>query len=508
MKTEILLNFGKIVNMKNKILLCCLLSLLGIGCMQEKGNYDYHPVNTVLIDSLETYYAVTQFESPDIIPYLSQTLGEGEENLEFLWTLTNGQEVDTLSRHRNLDEPIVVPPGRYFQTMYYVTDKNTGIFTSYNFTLDVNSALGEGLLVLSDLEGEANLTYIREGEVISDLEKQWGGIGKNPVGVYFHPKSYYGPAYISITCQDEQGGIVLDGVTMEKAMTYKDFYHVPVKTPRPMSYQNCYYSYRAQPNVIYMYIYDLYKEYFCDGNKIYERSMDGTADKFNAEMIASDTKGYRASPWLMTSGMGQVFVYDELNHRFLSQNNSYELEPVYTGSSGILDVHNLGENMTLVYADAGYTIGSNPYYYLIFTDRVKNYFVRLRIDRYDFVPLEKYEIDLPLTPETKWATHTMTPSLYYTVGEHEIYNFDADARTSVKRYDFGTGKKITCMWLEPCITGGNKYEETRIYVGISSEGGTRPGSVYVLRANNDNSLELIDSYEHIAGEIVGFAWKR
>lgn len=301
MRMVILLNFGKLVNMKNNILLLFLLPFLCMGCMDEKGNYDYDPINSIQIDSLKSYYSVTQFEIPDIVPYLSQTMQEGEENLEFLWLLTNGQDVDTLSRHRNLDEPVTVAPGRYFQTMYYVIDKNTGIYSKYNFTLDVTSALGEGLLVLSNLDGQANLSYIRDGEVVKDLERNWGGIGKDPVGVFFHNKSYYGPAYISIACRDEEGGIVLDGVTMEKAMAYKDFYHVALESPKPMSYQNCYYSYKAQPNVIYMYTYDLYSEYFCDGNKIYERSTNGTADKFNAEMTASDNKGYKASPWLMTS---------------------------------------------------------------------------------------------------------------------------------------------------------------------------------------------------------------
>ena len=64
-------------------------ALLQTGCYDDKGDYDYHDVNTMAIVIPETKVRMPKEEAVEIsiIPEISQTLEQNEENLVFQWKI-------------------------------------------------------------------------------------------------------------------------------------------------------------------------------------------------------------------------------------------------------------------------------------------------------------------------------------------------------------------------------------------------------------------------------------
>lgn len=65
-------------------------ALLQTGCYDDKGDYDYHDVNTMDIVIPETKVRMPKEEAVEvsIIPEISQTLEQNEKNLVFQWKKT------------------------------------------------------------------------------------------------------------------------------------------------------------------------------------------------------------------------------------------------------------------------------------------------------------------------------------------------------------------------------------------------------------------------------------
>ena len=66
-------------------------ALLQTGCYDDKGDYDYHDVNTMEIVIPETKLRMPKEEAVEvsIMPQISQTLEQNEEELLFQWKRLN-----------------------------------------------------------------------------------------------------------------------------------------------------------------------------------------------------------------------------------------------------------------------------------------------------------------------------------------------------------------------------------------------------------------------------------
>ena len=66
-------------------------ALLQTGCYDDKGDYDYHDVNMMEIVIPETKLRMPKEEAVEvsIMPQISQTLEQNEENLVFQWKRLN-----------------------------------------------------------------------------------------------------------------------------------------------------------------------------------------------------------------------------------------------------------------------------------------------------------------------------------------------------------------------------------------------------------------------------------
>ena len=120
----------------------CIVSFIGAallqtGCYDDKGDYDYHDVNTMDIVIPETKVRMPKEEAVEdsIIPEISQTLEQNEENLVFQWKKTiEGKKAgsDRLSDYKDYSVgkecKVTVEPyeSENIGLMLVITDKKSG----------------------------------------------------------------------------------------------------------------------------------------------------------------------------------------------------------------------------------------------------------------------------------------------------------------------------------------------------------------------------------------------
>lgn len=138
------------------------------SCADDKGNYDYTPVNIVTIGGLEEVYYVPLRGSLSIFPDLDNSIANDESNYSFKWmyyeNLSDGTKVlDTFAETKNIDIPqLQLLPGEY--CMYLViTDKTTGIeFRSQVVTISIANDIGKGIMMLCNESDQTVLYHLNE----------------------------------------------------------------------------------------------------------------------------------------------------------------------------------------------------------------------------------------------------------------------------------------------------------------------------------------------------------
>ena len=160
-----------------------------VACTEDKGNYDYTPLNDLSIAGIESAYMIER-DSQLVIPVtITGTEGFDESRYEYLWYIwrvNNAADPDTLSYEKDLNVPISVVAGSY-DMRYLVTDKETDIVYTSRATLDVIDSYSQGVMALSSAGGEADVTFINAVNAISThvyREANGESAGSNPSGIF------------------------------------------------------------------------------------------------------------------------------------------------------------------------------------------------------------------------------------------------------------------------------------------------------------------------------------
>lgn len=481
-----------------------ILLLTFVSCYEDKGNYSYRDINEITVDGIPATVTVSQFSPLTISPVLKQSQPVAADELEYLWYVDHGNgKIDTLSQEPNIQSDVNLYPDTY-KACFVVIQKSTGVFSKVPFKLVVESQLGQGLLILSDLQGYANLAYWeRSGEVVQDVfEKVNEGqhLGTNPHQVCYMFKGSSIPAFITVMCHDEQGGCALNPVDFTKFKDYAElFYQTPASLhPDGYGYSN-YFNYDETA------FGDLYNDFIINDGQLHERS---TYVGWYQPAYAVD-QDYRLSGFTFM-GMMQYIFYDDNHSQFLQKTswppNSFSVVEVPEGYF---------RNLRLVYADRGFAGTDYPHYYCIFKEKNSNdhYFVEVLMSPSGFRPLKKEKIGFPMREKTPFAVSFTTSAMFYGAG-NELYSYDTGNGNSVCRYDeFGAGADITALYLlpqygeSPGSPGNTELLAVKLFVGVSLPGHEREGSIFEFEVNPDNTLTFIRKKEHIAGKIVSMTWK-
>lgn len=153
-------------------LLCCFL--LGItACIDDKGNYDYLPVEAFDVQvksGIEEEYIRDAMQKLEIIPEFGQPIDESE--YEFCWYVyatPNPSKADTISWERNLSYVVTLGSGDYKLT-YQVRNKRNGICTYKQVKLKVASIYNDVWVVAKDNGSETDLDVVTaDGRVLPDV---------------------------------------------------------------------------------------------------------------------------------------------------------------------------------------------------------------------------------------------------------------------------------------------------------------------------------------------------
>jgi len=156
--------------MLKKYTYACLLAALTLfaySCKKDIGNYDYHKINEVKfpteLDGKITGYVL---ENLTVSPQLSFTQDAGNDpnryTYEWSYIVPTTQEnpgMTTLANTKDLNMIVNLAPGTY-QAFFRVTDQTTGVQFSKKFTLEIRNEFNEGWLLMTDVNGKAQLDLL------------------------------------------------------------------------------------------------------------------------------------------------------------------------------------------------------------------------------------------------------------------------------------------------------------------------------------------------------------
>ena len=147
---------------------CCLLSVLffGAACHDDKGNYDYRPINEIEISGIKEEYEMKLGERITIIPEIKQTIPVSEEGLGYLWLKVGFETAmdwsfDTVYREKAMDNIIPALNAGAHNMVFQVKDNNTGVtYFSETFKITIQKDIGTGWLMLFENDGKADLRFL------------------------------------------------------------------------------------------------------------------------------------------------------------------------------------------------------------------------------------------------------------------------------------------------------------------------------------------------------------
>ena len=171
-----------------------LLLVTGIACTEDKGNYNYTPLNELTINGINKTYVA---EIDSVLSISVNIIGEKgfrEDDYEYLWyawRTSDAKTTDTLSLKKDLNVKLSIDVGEY-TLRYVVTEKASGVFFESEIDLSVIDKYSKGVMALSRIEGDySDITFINvKNTVTQHAYKQANGnsVGRHPKGIFYQQK--------------------------------------------------------------------------------------------------------------------------------------------------------------------------------------------------------------------------------------------------------------------------------------------------------------------------------
>ena len=162
------------------LLLC--LCLVCASCYKDKGNYDYKPLDEVLIDTVKrdilSSYSIYRYDELVINPriFFNQqevtSVDQVSGKLSFTWAIYQGSSGgrlytrDTISNELTLRKSITKPAGRWI-VILAVKNLSTKVEEYMKFNIQVDEQLSDGWMVLYEKNGNTDV-----GLIVDDWTKK------------------------------------------------------------------------------------------------------------------------------------------------------------------------------------------------------------------------------------------------------------------------------------------------------------------------------------------------
>lgn len=468
-------------------------STIFTSCASDEGNYDYNSLNELTISGIEEKYYAEQFEELNISPTITGSQSFNESDYDYMWVIykynDSALEPDTVSREKNLSTVISKSPANNYAMLFRVTDKNTGIFTQKRFGLSVVNSHSKGVVILSDVDGMADVSFINSLDKLTDnIYEAVNGqpAGRGPLGIYLSGRNTVGKKMILISTEDSC--IACNDLDFSYEMNYKDMFYFP-----------------SSPGHLENIIHDKwgYTEHAIVDGKVYRRTIwdAGTNPLFGTNL---SSKGKISKYGFHKDNIGAYF-YDMDSKKFVY--NEGGLVSLSDGfANEYWDYNNVG--MDLVWGDdfrdaddvsnlRAIMQDSDGSRYVLYGIKDYGYDLDTWASWYYIAPRGKFKLPSDAAASSCYAISTLQNAfLYYASG------------SKIKCISILTGNAIS----EISIDGGNvDYMEfdpgdnTRLYVGTSNgQNQANSGSIYFLTMAANGQLTIEKSFKNVCGKVVDF----
>ena len=515
-----------------KRLIYFILGLLVASCYDDKGNYTYQEVNTLDV-SLNKVYSVRldKDTTVTIIPQLSQSLQENEDNLEYTWlhSTTNHNfyghgKFDTVGLEKNLNfhidpEAKNLAYAHYFRLNVY--DRITDIEYPVNTTIELIKPYVGSWMILHRKNGQTELGSVEYigGDIVVQEDAYYKETGKRFTGKpqalmsYTTSCKYYGTGsgwnmFTVITDDPAEAGVYCQWKHFEKkdslirmvaplAQSSFDFQHVTLAdgdgaaSALLLSGGMLYQSPRA--------------------GKIYEPAADlegevniTLASKISNNALLYDEAGHRFAFYYNTSdGLG-VKKYDPLYFIESEENtNLIKAIPTRDGNVSAVNPNKLPEDQKVLYLGTGYQYASawtSVYAYALakndtrcfvyeFNPRGFNYSDNASFNGY-------YTINIPqgLDESAVFASTPPYSGLLFYASGNTVYRLDfkqaGGKATAI--YTHAGGKAVKMKFAKRYLSSSNAFDayefDVQYSLGIGFDMGNGKGDFVILNLSPTGSV--------------------
>ena len=515
-----------------KRLIYFILGLLVASCYDDKGNYTYQEVNTLDV-SLNKVYSVRldKDTTVTIIPQLSQSLQENEDNLEYTWlhSTTNHNfyghgKFDTVGLEQNLNfhidpEAKNLAYAHYFRLNVY--DRITDIEYPVNTTIELIKPYVGSWMILHRKNGQTELGSVEYigGDIVVQEDAYYEETGKRFTGKpqalmsYTTSCKYYGTGsgwnmFTVITDDPVESGVYCQWKHFEKkdsltrmvaplAQNSFDFQHITLAdgdgtaSALLLSGGMLYQSPRA--------------------GKIYEPAADlegevniTLASKISNNALLYDEAGHRFAFYYNTSdGLG-VKKYDPLYFSESEENtNLIKAIPTRDGNVSAVNPNKLPEDQKVLYLGTGYQYASawtSVYAYALakndtrcfvyeFNPRGFNYSDNASFNGY-------YTINIPqgLDESAVFASTPPYSGLLFYASGNTVYRLDfkqaGGKATAI--YIHAGGKAVKMKFAKRYLSSSNAFDayefDVQYSLGIGFDMGNGKGDFVILNLSSTGSV--------------------
>lgn len=523
------------------------LILLFVSCYDDKGNYDYHDLEDVKIDTTQvgmlSEYSIMRFDTLHLEPRVQFEGHEATANdpLSYQWTIFSANSgagssavIDTIGHERILDAPITRTGGNYYVQLV-VTNENDGIKQFFRVPVAVSEVFDGGWMVFyerADKPGYSDLGLVYNSwtklnvnynRFYSNLYETTNGecLEGTPVRCLDIAVSLAsGNNYVGLCTDKTLVGVSENGI--EKAIDFADFFHNPPAEATPVWYGQHGSGVMSGQS----------SEVFINGNKIYTNtySFSATQGRNTKFSVAKFAEGIGTlAPWNAevpnTLNYG-IVVYDQTFHKFrYAGYNSARLEEFAEQDLAVspFDINNTG--MELLMGDWGkgesQAVSLRPYDYLIMKNGSA---YSLAVLNFATTAPQSTNIARNLYPMTDLCPEiskvtTMSAShvgsfIYYGAGD-KVYTFAYDSKQpATVAWQAPDGETVTCVrimkYYHGTVYGYGMVPRSDNLVHIATwNENTKQGHLYEYLINPASGILNTEKYYDYAfpGKIKDMAWK-
>lgn len=508
--------------MKKYLILFALI--LSFSCMKDLGTYNTTELIDPVLDSCAVFAEnleekmYTDFDGNFIaafsgkrikaVPYFSFEESIKAEDYTYAWYVVKTTSIktrDTISKSMALDTILNYTTGSFIQLFLSMTHKENGLSYKFRNYLDISLEASNGILFLSDLDGDANVGIIDgiTNNFTEDLYQNVNGkvAGQNPV--YISNSDISGISFngIDICCNSGEGGVVANSLSYAKTYDYSETYFQKPEVINPQAHYLCRSSFEFIIN---------------DGN-LHWRSTSGNASarKYYEGFLGDHYLSKYAIcnydfSYVTYAGSWAFIYYDDLNMKFLTFDfKTYgttagpprefsSLNTQLGNAAAIAEFDPDSVGLKMVYMDRGYdgrayALMQDPndatkMYTLSFTGTAIN----SQYGAFNSNYMSYFKKEAPTSDQldkaNAFAMITELPYLFYSVGS-KIYCKDLEydqVRETVDIKNLINGKDVQ---VDVLFVANNYFvndpSEDWLYIGFSEVGGTgKCGGAIKLRINS------------------------